>query len=346
MRRFTSTDHTFRLLRKIAASSWGSVFAATKSHLGIFLIFCLCLVITTFNFVEASPENRADYQEYLDMPLEYGEVIYRINAQSPKQLYIIGISHRDPDSGANSGTTVQTQMEIFRIGEWLKKNQQLNLLLPEGYFKGNKTSPSDLQAALQAINPFHPGKLENSFLQEKLAADKPFINAEMLLMEHHSIRACQVEDRKTYDAVRTSLGKLRTAKAQPSESADNIAELRYLQEVRTAQLLQNIPAVIEDEFHNGSIGNRTALFTIGLNHIKDIFRYIENDGISIVPPSALNIQPDILKTKLNLLKTGYGVTIIIPRTLANDRNLLKMTDIDQILLADGKYPRQAQALRD
>jgi hypothetical protein len=346
MRRFTSTNNTFRLLRKIAASSWGSVFAATKSHLGIFLIFCLCLVITTFNFVEASPESRADYQEYLDMPLEYGEVIYRINAKSPKQLYIIGISHRDPDSGTNNGTTVQTQMEIFRIGEWLKKNQQLNLLLPEGYFKGKKTSPSDLQAALQAINPFHPGKLENSFLQEKLAADKPFINAEMLLMEHHSIRACQVEDRKTYDAVRTSLGKLKTAKAQPSDSADNIAELRYLQEVRTAQLLQNIPSVIEDEFHNGSIGNRTALFTIGLNHIKDIFRYIENDGISIVPPSASNIQPDILKTKLNLLKTGYGVTIIIPRTLANDRKLLKMTDIDQILLADGKYPRQAQALRD
>jgi hypothetical protein len=95
--------------------------------------------------------------------------------------------------------------------------------------------------------------------------------------------------------------------------------------------------VIEDEFLNGAIGNRTALFTIGLNHIKDIFRYINNDEIHIASPIGSDIQPDILNTRLNLLKTGYGVTIIIPRTLANNHKLLEMTRIDRIILADGKY---------
>lgn len=68
---------------------------------------------------------------YLDMPAEYGDIIFRINPHSPKQLYIVGISHQDPNSGANNSTTVQTQMEIFRIGEWLKANRRLDLLLPE-----------------------------------------------------------------------------------------------------------------------------------------------------------------------------------------------------------------------
>lgn len=303
---------------------------------GITLISCF-LFFSSLATVSASPEIDHSVSDYLDMPLEYGEVIYRINAESPKQLYIIGISHKDPDSGENDSTTVQTQMEIFRIGEWLKKERHLNLLLPEGYFS-DKNKGSALKASIaQPVAAFHPVYPDNLLIHKKLAADTPYMNAEMLLMEYHNFHASQVEDRRTYDAVRSSLGKLKTSSSKRLKSTGNLEELLYLQEVRTAQILQNIPNVIEDEFLNGAIGNRTALFTIGLNHIKDIFRYIKNDQIQIASPIGSNVLPDILSSQLNLLKTGYGVTIIIPRTLADNHKLLEMTRIDRIMLADGKY---------
>lgn len=333
-------------LPQIVIFSYTGITKAIKCSIflsGIVLISCF-LFFSSLNTVSASSEIAHSTNDYLDMPLEYGEVIYRINSQSPKQLYIIGISHKDPDSGENDSTTVKTQMEIFRIGEWLKKERHLNLLLPEGYFS-DKHKGSALKASIaKPVGAFHPVYPDNLLIQKKLAAVSPYMNAEMLLMEYHNFHASQVEDRNTYDAVRSSLGKLKTSGSKRSKSTGNLEELLYLQEVRTAQILQNIPDVIEDEFLNGAIGNRTALFTIGLNHIKDIFRYIKNDEIQIASPIGSSILPDILSSKLNLLKTGYGVTIIIPRTLADNHKLLEMTRIDRIILADGKY--SANTLRN
>ena len=340
MRFFTLNRVTFLNIHRLAPSS-RTRFSATKAHATVLLFFSFCLAISAFSLVHATLSNQDPLQETLDMPLEYGEVIYRMNARSPRQLYIIGISHRDPNSGANGATTVQAQMEIFRIGEWLKKNMHLNLLLPEGYFNNRITGSSSLPSTGREIGNFDLSDLDNALLQEKLTSGAPFKNAEMLLMEHHNFHASQVENRHVYDAVRSSLGKLSAAKVQPSGSADSIAELQFLQEFRTAQLLQSIPAVIENEFISGAIGNRSALFTIGLNHIKDIVRYIQNEGINITSPTVPNIQPDLEKNRLNLLESGYGITIIIPRTLADNRTLLKMTDIGRILPVEGKYQKIA-----
>jgi hypothetical protein len=225
-------------------------------------------------------------------------------------------------------------MEIFRIGEWLKEKRGLDLLLPEGYFAAGKSISSPAPSAIDASNQLHP-VLDNAYLQKSLAADSPCVNAEKLLMQHYNLHASQVEDWKIYNAVRSSLGKLKTAGDGSDEITGNIAELIYLQEVRTAQLLQNIPGVIEYEFLRGAVDNRSALFTIGLNHIKDIFRYIENEEIHIKSPRG--VQSDSLTSNLNLLQSGYGITIIIPRTLADDHNLLRMTNIDRILLAGGEH---------
>lgn len=332
------TYHTPRNVHQCAASACSTLIAAAQKPLpGIFLIICTLLVLSASGSALASPERTQDPSGYLDMPAEYGDAIFRINPHSPKQLYIIGISHRDPNSGANNSTTVRTQMEIFRIGEWLKENRRLDLLLPEGYFAAGKaiSAPS----AVHASNQLRP-ELDNAFLLESLAADSPGVNAEKLLMQHYNLQACQVEDRRIYNAVRSSLGKLRTADGGSDEIAGNIDELIYLQEVRTAQLLQNIPGVIEYEFLRGAVGNRSALFTIGLNHIKDIFRYIENEQIYIEPPSG--VQSDSLTSNLNLLQTGYGITIIIPRTLADDHKLLEMTNIDRIVMADGEHSRRTR----
>lgn len=331
------THHTLRHAQQCAASACSALIAALKPLPGSSLIICTVLVLSTSGNIVASPEHSPDPAGYLDMPAEYGDAIFRINPHSPKQLYIIGINHRDPNSGANNSTTVRTQMEIFRIGEWLKENKRLDLLLPEGYFAAGQTISSPAPSAVRASNQVRP-VLDNAYLQESLATDSPGVNAEKLLMQHYNLPAFQVEDRRIYNAVRSSLGKLKTGGDGADEIAGKRAELIYLQEVRTAQLLQNIPGVIEHESLRGAVGNRSALFTIGLNHIKDIFRYIENEEINIESPSG--VQSDNLAADLNLLQRGYGITIIIPRTLADDHKLLRMTNIDRILLADGEHSRR------
>ncbi len=336
-----SLQNTCRLLLRYAAPSRSGLFKSIKSRPCTVLIICLCWMFSTFTSVSAAPAVLNSSRDFLDLPSEYGKVIYRINAQSPKQLYIIGINHKDPESGANNNTTVQTQMEIFRIGEWLKKNTNLNLLLPEGYFSSKKAVAANKPSGFQALDTYNPVSnpvhLDNLLIQEKLTAVTPYVNAEMLLMKYHSFLASQVEDKGIYDAVRNSLCKLSTAGRQSSAFAGDLAELLYLQKVRTAQILQNIPDVIENEFLSGAIENRNALFTIGLNHIKYIFRYIQDDGIKLTSPIGSAGLPDFICSSLNILNKGYGVTIIIPRTLANDSKLLQMTSIDRILVADDKY---------
>lgn len=336
----SEVKHIFRRVRRILISSLKHFFSTIRSPswtLSCVCFFALFTSITPLTRAQSQPIDHNSSPEYLNMPWKFGEVIYRINPLSSRQLYIIAISHRDPNSRANASTTIQTQMEIFRIGEWLKKNVQLNLLLPEGYFGSGKTYSAKRPNSIQPLSPLLPIQLDNTVLQEKLAADTPFKNAEMLLMEYLRFHASQVEDKKIYDAVRSSLSKLQQSNpVQESKFTCNIEELNYLQEVRTAHLLQKIPSVIEDKYHSGVIGNRSAIFTIGLNHIKDIFRYIEEDSIRIASPPHSDVLPDILDSNLNLLETGYGVTIIIPRTLANNEKLLEMTSIDRILLAEGK----------
>ncbi|MFO7620954.1 MAG: hypothetical protein R6W81_06755 [Bacteroidales bacterium] len=188
------THYTLRHAHQCAASACSTLIAAAQKPLsGISLVICTLLVLSTSGSIVASPEHSHDPVGYFDMPAEYGNVIFRINPHSPKQLYIIGISHRDPNSGANNSTTVRTQMEIFRIGEWLKEKRGLDLLLPEGYFAAGKSISSPAPSAIDAWNQLHP-VLDNAYLQESLAADSPGVNAEKLLMQHYNLHASQVED--------------------------------------------------------------------------------------------------------------------------------------------------------
>jgi hypothetical protein len=332
-----SKHDLYQRLYRVVATLCARLFGAISFRFGIALLICLTLLLPAATLVSASSETFDYPAHYLNIPLEFGEVIYRINTQSPKQLYIIGINHKDPYIGTNNSTTVQTQVEIFRIGEWLKKNMRLNLLLPEGYFSANKIVPDHNSSAIAERSSANPISLDNFFIEEKLAAVKPYVNAEMLLMKYHSFHASQVEDRNTYNAVRNSLGKLRNTSTTSPRSSEDMAELLYLQEVRTAQLLQNIPGVIENQFQNGAIGNHSALFTIGLNHIEDIFHYINNDEIHITMPTGSDVQAAVLRSRLHLLEKGYGVTIILPRTLANNHKLLQLTRVDKILIDDQKY---------
>lgn len=289
------------------------------------ILFFAVLLIPGFNLNAGTDHGAADIPA---IPFEHGEVVFSCNERSPNQIYIIGMSHRDTFTGANGSNTVRSQIEVYRIGEWLIQNRGLELLLPEGFFlkeasdeKGNliKTAASDNGKRVS---------FDIKTLEEKLENDNSYINAEMLLMESHSIESQQVEDIDLYNAVREKISLLEKFGNDTYESLFIKSGLDYLQERRTAAMLQKIPEVIEGEYREGRIKNKKAIFTIGMSHISEIIKYLKQNKIEIYSP-AFTPYDDYL-SGVNLLENDFGVTIIIPRILADNRELLKLTRLDGI----------------
>jgi hypothetical protein len=268
------------------------------------------------------------------IPSEYGEIIYRYNEKSPNQLFIIGMSHRDSISRSNGQNTSRVQAEVYKLGEWLIQNRGLELLLPEGFFKKKaqvaegKFSPPDIRRC-----PSEP--LDIKIAEKKLSDTTSFINAEMLLIKNYHLRTQQVEDPKWYDAVGCSIRKL----ASSGNSCDYYlvrSELDYLQERRTAALLQRIPEIINAEYHEGEIKSKRALLTIGMSHLYKIIVYLDESKIKIYSPLANSKRNEDYVADLNLLRENFGVFIIIPKTLAHDPKILEINKLDK---AVEKYRR-------
>jgi hypothetical protein len=268
------------------------------------------------------------------IPSEYGEIIYRYNEKSPNQLFIIGMSHRDSISRSNGQNTSRVQAEVYKLGEWLIQNRGLELLLPEGFFKKKaqvakgKFSPPDIRRY-----PSEP--LDIKIAEKKLSNTTSFINAEMLLIKNYHLRTQQVEDLKWYDAVGCFIRKL----ASSGNSCDYYlvrSELDYLQERRTAALLQRIPEIINAEYHEGEIKSKRALLTIGMSHLYKIIKYLDESKIKIYSPLANSKRNENYVADLNLLRENFGVFIIIPQTLAHDPKILEINKLDQ---AVEKYRR-------
>lgn len=273
-------------------------------------------------------ENTISSKQTTTIPPELGEIIYRINPDSPKQLYIVGICHRDPDTGKNNDYTVSTQIEIYRIGEWLNKHARLNLLLPEGYFAQDHTiqNPASQNAYAPPAAPF----LSDSDLEQLLEEESHFINAEMILMDHLNFRAAQVEDRDVYQSCLDCLAKLQRDIKRTAKYEAIVDELNYLQDIRTAILLQNIPETIEKVTTKGAVESHSALFTIGLSHLAKIHQFIEEREIAIKYKKKDFFFSKIENSHLNLVNAQYGITIILPRTLADNTSLLQKTGLDTI----------------
>ena len=175
------------------------------------------------------------------------------------------------------------------------------------------------------------GELDFEMLEERLSDNKTYVNAEMLLNEYHPLRIRQVEDKGLYDAVRDGLLKLVNCREGPSHYAIMKSELDYLQERRTAAMLQKVPEIIEAEFRQGNIKSKKAIFTIGMSHLHNIIRYQNEKRIKIYAPlTASNGSEDYL-AELNLLKENFGVSIILPRTLLNDQKILRINRLDKVV---------------
>jgi hypothetical protein len=266
----------------------------------------------------------------LKIPAEYGEVIYQCNAENPCQLFILGKSHRDSLTRLNSNeyNISRVEAEVYKIGDWLIRRHGLELLLPEGFFKVGKTQTGKPETKTIRESPI-PADMK--LLEEKLADDKIYVNAEMLLKKYHSVRLQQVEDKALYDAVGAGISKFVTRAGNSSDYFILKAELDYLQERRTAAMLQKIPEVVDLEFRQGSIKTRKAIFTIGLSHLNKIISYLSKSRIAVYSPLFTSDKSRDYVTDLDLFKANFGVSVILPRTVMSDPKVLEMNRLDKLV---------------
>ena len=279
-------------------------------------------------FLSGIPLSTA--QTNLILPPQYGRMIYQLNEKSPNQLFIIGLSHRDSLTCLNGDNTPKVQAEVYKIGDWLIHNQGLELLLPEGFFKSTS-------AKIEKKNTTAPGTpnscalLDIKVLEERLSNNRAYVNAEMLLKETHPLRLRQVEDKGLYDAVRNNLVKLMSCSNDSSDYSPLNSKLEYLQEKRTAAMLQKIPEIIDDEFQQGNIKSRKAILTVGMYHLHEIIRYLNENRIMIHAPLPASAETKDYYSELNILKEHFGVSVILPKILADDQRILEINKLDQIV---------------
>jgi len=264
------------------------------------------------------------------LPPQYGSVIYRLNEKSPNQLFIVGLSHRDSLTCLNGDNTSKVQAEVYKIGDWLIHNQGLELLLPEGFFKSTSTKTEKKNSSGPGM-PNSCAQLDTKVLEERLSNNRAYVNAEMLLKETHPLKLRQVEDKELYDAVRNNLVKLISCRYDSSDYSLLKSKLEYLQEKRTAAMLQKSPEIIEDEVQQGGIESKKAILTVGMYHLHEIIRYLNEKRIVIHAPLPASEETKDYHSELNILKRHFGVSVILPKTLADDPKVLEINELDQVV---------------
>ena len=228
------------------------------------------------------------------------------------------------------------QAEVYQIGDWLIHHQGLGLLLPEGFFsdKTTKVEVEKIKGGLEKSKCV--GLPEMRAIEERLADNQTYVNAEMLLNENHQLRLRQVEDEKLYAAVREGILKIVNSGKNSCDFLTLKSELDFQQDRRTAALLQRIPAIVDDEFQEGNIKTKRAIFTIGMAHIHKIIEYLDEGQINLCSPLSTSNKSENYVADLNLRKEGFGVSVILPRTLADDLKVLEINGLDKIVSSSRK----------
>jgi len=283
-------------------------------------------LIFSFFLLSISPSTA---ETAFRIPPQYGKVIYRLNEKSANQLFIIALGHRDTLTCLNGDNTSKVQAEVYKIGDWLIHSQGLGLLLPEGFFKS--TSAKVEKNTNTPSTPSSCALLDMKALEERLSDNTDYVNAEMLLKETHPLRLRQVEDKELYDAVRSNLLKLISCGEDSRDYSLLKSKLDYLQEKRTAAMLQKIPGIVDDEFQRGNIKTRKAILTVGLSHVPEIIRYLNGNRIIIRTPLPASNGAEDYDSEVNLLKEHFGVSVILPTTLAGDQKVLEITGLGAII---------------
>ena len=72
---------------------------------GIVILLSPFLLNSLNLLAENGPASVQPGSFYLNIPAQYGEIIFRCNEKSPKQIFIIGMSHRDSFTRDNGSQT-------------------------------------------------------------------------------------------------------------------------------------------------------------------------------------------------------------------------------------------------
>ncbi len=301
----------------------------SKHFLRVFRILHVKLMVA-FIILSILLQIRLLFADTGRIPGEYGEVIFKRNEESSKQLHIIGMSHRDSFTRMNGNNTPRVQAEVYKIGEWFVRQKGLALLLPEGFF-----TSTGAKTGSEKPSPGSNGECNKAAdvkaLERILSDNHKFINAEMLLKQHHSVRFQQVENLASYNAANKALRNLVNVGRNSSDYTLLKSEVEYLQERRLAAMLQRIPDVVDTEFRQGTVREKEAIFTIGMNHIHKIIQYFKENRIKITSAFLASNKYEDYDTGLNLIKENYGVCISIPRTLLSDQKVLEINKLDKII---------------
>jgi len=185
-------------------------------------------------------------QSISDLPALYGEVIYRYNEKSPLRLFVIGIGHSDAVTRKNGSRTSRVQAEVYMIGDWLIDREGVQLLLPEGFFSEGPVRVKETGLTPSGTKTLCGEPADMEALEAKLADESAFVNAEMLLQAQHPVGLRQVEDSSLYRAAQDCLLGLTQGARGIQETVLLNSRLGYLQERRTAAILQMIPEVIQE----------------------------------------------------------------------------------------------------
>ncbi len=261
------------------------------------------------------------------LPQNYGKVIYRHNGNGKKHIYIVGTGHRDTFTRANGRNTARIQAEVYRIGEWLIRNRGIELLLPEGYFAANR----DPIATRIKSNP-DSDLNDADTLRHRLDSVKDS-NAEKLLIQQYGITALQVEDEKLYNE---ALNILSTLQKGPN-SIDALykkMDLDYIQERRTAAMIQKIPEIIDAQISRGTIHSQSAIFTIGVSHLYAIIEWLNQNKMTI-PSPVFSTRGDYA-SDVDLITEGFDVTVIVPNAIAEDGDILTTVKLASFVAPEAK----------
>jgi hypothetical protein len=291
----------------------------------LLLVLSIVLFGSSATGLETAPERAASSDGGLVAAPPYGKVVFHKRGDAQKQIYILGQNHRSPLTGGNGDKTLQAQMEIYRIGEWLIRNRQVELLLPEGFFGGNAQDEEtrDLRIASASGEHLRRMSIDNAVLRDILGDSRAFTNAASLLKSNFGVKLSQAEDECLYGAVADSFRQL--TGQEGTAGSELSTRLSCFQERRTAAMLQKIPAVVEREFQGGSIQGKNAIFIIGMAHVAEIVQFLENESIALTPSREELVRS--APCELELLKENYGVTVILPHSLAEDKEILRLTKL-------------------
>lgn len=309
-------------------SQEGCILSTGKKHyfcpVGQLLSFSLFIFFSFLTLFQGNSHS-AEVEPCV-LPKDYGKVVCRFNDKSANQLYVIGIAHRDSLTRSNGSLTPRVQAEVYKIGEWLIQNQKVELLLPEGFFTVYPKNRAEGIVRNGSL-PAAPREGNMELLEQRFSDDRHFVNAEMLLKEDFPLLLRQVEDKDLYQAVSDNIRLLAASKGSMEKNFQIRSELDYHQKKRVGTMLQRIPGIVNKEFRERHIDNKKALFTIGLSHIADIIRYLEERKITVLSPLFTAVKYEDYIDELNLAKEDFGISVIIPKTLVSDHEVMEKNNL-------------------